>query len=473
MSAVVGAYVPESGSLAWRVTAGGSTETVSAVVTAGREYWPVGDGRVDSASGDGDLFSTLEAALISHSAITTASVTLVQGRIRITTDVACDILWTDAATTAEAWPWGWPGAADTGSATTHDAPSTCPLVWLPGAELSDDTRDRQRLVTARAMSLSGLIYTADFGAAAKARSVSWRLIDQRRILEEYAGTDRTAWETLDRRAVSQGVRVRVYEDAATLAAGNGYATYRVAERPRVDRDSAYAYRWAVELELRAEGLDTRGDEALLWTTSTGAHVSISPGNYLSLANPSVLNGATALTISFWLRKGGAAVASRAVWLRRGSQLNLEERAGGVDAAFLLFSFAGEATVLPNSAWHHWVIAYSAGAITWYIDGAAVGDTPIGSTPTSLATVSDDLQIGGAGSPATATSFDMARLAFWVGSAASAAQASEIYSERGDIADGAGLSIGQPNIYMSLADAQVEGSTGGTATIVGAPTFVGA
>ena len=46
-----------------------------------------------------------------------------------------------------------------------------------------------------------------------------------------------------------------------------------------------------------------------WTTTSGGYVSVSPGNYVSLTNPTALDGLAGMTLSYWLRNSDA-VATR-------------------------------------------------------------------------------------------------------------------------------------------------------------------
>lgn len=225
MSALVGAWVPALSSYGLRV--GGSVLTLS--VTPGRPLWVTGDGLADTAAGDGDLLALL-APLV-------GTLRLTDGRV--SGDGSVVVEWSHSATTLPAWVLGF---AEVDAAL--DAAGPCPLIWRPGAALSDDTGDRPRLLSGRREAMSGRVATCSFGQSAARREVGWRLLRSAVV---------PAFEALDLRALSVGWPVRLYADARALSLGAGFATYALREAPSVERSSRSPTRWDISLDLAAAG----------------------------------------------------------------------------------------------------------------------------------------------------------------------------------------------------------------------------
>lgn len=241
-AAILGAWVPSASSydLVVAPSIGGTQETLSLSVTAGTPYYLSGDGDSD------DLIGLLETLLNTHSGISGLELELDGETVSPVTGLGPAIDGADAGTTFPVWILG---LGETDSLLGSAAPSA--LVWRPGVSLSFDSRDRQVLIRGRRQSLSGRVYTADFGDALKAREVTFELVEQEHMLEEYALTDLTAFESLDRRALSRGVPFRLYEDEAGISAGTDFAEYRLAEPADARRSRQWTYRWDVELRMRA------------------------------------------------------------------------------------------------------------------------------------------------------------------------------------------------------------------------------
>lgn len=248
MSGLLGAWIPTESTYGLVVTAGGSTETLVLSVTAGRTYWVSGDGQADDSAGDADLLALLEAVLDTHSQLSGSALTLIAGRVVGSSSVTVE--WSSSSTTFPGWVLGF-GAAD----AALDAAGPCPLVWLPGDFICDDSRDRRRHLEGHRESMSGLVYGSSWGEQAALREIGWRLIHQERILAEYAGPAAfNPWEEFRARAK----RVRVYEDETDLTGGTGtgYRTYSIAGKPKADRNGSYGWLWDVSLRLVVAGTAT-------------------------------------------------------------------------------------------------------------------------------------------------------------------------------------------------------------------------
>lgn len=241
--AILGSWTPDQSSYVLRVTFNAVTENLTVNVTAGNRYYVSGDGAGN------DLLSIIETALDTHSEVTGSSLSLTGTRVTIgSTHTALSILWSNVATTFPSWILGF-GTSD----ASFSASDGSPLVWIPQRKQSFDTRDMQRLIRGRDESLSGLIYTTQWTNAAKDRDIGLQFILQRYILEEYALTGDSAFESLDLRSLSTGGPFRLYEDSSTISAGNGFSLYRLREDPvyNVVGDNAPT-KWNVDLKMKLE-----------------------------------------------------------------------------------------------------------------------------------------------------------------------------------------------------------------------------
>lgn len=244
MSALLAAWTPEAASYDISVTVGSTTETLSLSVTIGETYWISGDG--SDVAGERDLLSILQTALLTHSLLSSVTVSLSGSRVQILSPTAHVLGWDEAETTFPAEILGF--FENTASATLHISPRGSPYVWIPGAPISSDSRDRTRLIRGVAESLSGQVYTCDFGFGGVRREIGWELLHQEVALDEYGSFAVPPVTSWDRFAVvaTAGALLRVYEDGL---AGN-WATYVIAQPPEFRRDGRYQYRWAIDLDLR-------------------------------------------------------------------------------------------------------------------------------------------------------------------------------------------------------------------------------
>lgn len=229
------AWIPSESSydLVVAPSLGGSQETLTLNVTAGNAYYLSGDGESD------DLVDLLETLLNTHSGISSLELEVDNETLQATVGLGPAIDFADSNTTFPSWVIGM---GDTDALLSTATPS--PLVWNPGVDISFDSRDRDVLIRGRRTSLSGLVYTTNFVNAKKRRSITYELIEQEHVLEEYADVDYTAFETMDRLALSLGVPFRVYE-------GTEYSTYRLSEEAEVIRNEEWTYRWDVALSMRS------------------------------------------------------------------------------------------------------------------------------------------------------------------------------------------------------------------------------
>ena len=258
-SAVMIPWVADASSYDIRVKIDSTTETITVSFTEGRQYWRSGDGTADSSAGNGDLLGVVVDAINANhtdGGNVSAEVVFVSDEPRVQlAESSSDIklLWSDAATTFPPGALGFT-SSDTSEAATVTAPNRLPGLWTPQALLTDDTRDRYMPRRGVRESLSGLIYGSDFGDGFSRREVSWTLLQQRYVLNEYEQTDGEAFEDYWVDWISKGRRFRLYDEAstATLNAGtfSAYKSRRNGEDP-AERDERDPTRWSVFLEMRS------------------------------------------------------------------------------------------------------------------------------------------------------------------------------------------------------------------------------
>ncbi|MEM1024746.1 MAG: hypothetical protein AAGJ19_13770 [Myxococcota bacterium] len=250
----------DAASYALQVTMNGVAETLTAAITASVDYWPVGDGRAQTLEGVGDLLKVLQDTLDTHTQAGTSvpSVALVLStgapfvRVTVSTSTIA-LLWDDLATTLDGSPFGF--AASTGLGPQLDG-NQLATIWLPGIPVGPDSRNRPRVVRGRSISMSGIQYTSDFGDATRSRRLTFNLLNQAKILEEYASNAANAFESHWVAGISKGQAFRLYEDQSTLGSG-GFGTYvqqDLAEPMERSAADTSGVRWDVTLDMIAQGL---------------------------------------------------------------------------------------------------------------------------------------------------------------------------------------------------------------------------
>lgn len=253
MSAVLTPIRFAASSYVLRVDIGGSPEDLTLNVTAGRDYWNADDGTADSSAGNGDLFELLETMLETHSSAPTVSVDLTTGGndrqvCRVQSDQDIELLWSHANTTLDPTIFGFE-ASDVGPSAEVTSPNPVQGIWLPDAEFGPDSRDRITTLRGRSEAMDGTVYTSDFGESADKRTLSWTLLDQSVILEEYATEYTDAFELYWRDSISRGRRLRIYASTTDLG-GSSFDTYVNGNLDNpMERNGEYAVRWDVTLDL--------------------------------------------------------------------------------------------------------------------------------------------------------------------------------------------------------------------------------
>jgi len=238
-----------------RVTVGATTTDVAVSAVSTSDYYTVGDGQSD------DLLAKVQAAIQSHSGITTCTVVLTAGwRVQITTDASAVIEWGAAETTLTPGLIGFaaetPGLIGFGAETPRPASTTvtgtlAPWgLWRPGRPVSyPDSRERRQFIGGHSVSMSGKVRVSDFGEIAARRSMSFPLLQPPVALAEFSpdGPGQTfeyAWHE----SMRLGRPWRLYEDESDLTT-DAYRTYRVAALgDPLDYDQQTPTRWAVSLE---------------------------------------------------------------------------------------------------------------------------------------------------------------------------------------------------------------------------------
>lgn len=255
--AILGAWVPSAAELDIRVQINAVLDVITLPLVPGRPYWVSADGTADSPAGAADLLTVIQDAIAAQHTFGSGiwgigglGLAGTYGETVVGTATAdVEALWADALTTFPPWVLGF---ASSNALLSGAAPGPCPLVWRPGVEKGPDTLPRQDLVRGRRRSISGKIYTASFGDAAKTRQLGFSLIQQDRMLEFYSGpAGRTAFETIDRRALSLGRPLRFYEDEANIAGGTGYDLHVLEQAARYERTTEIGIRYNVAMRLRA------------------------------------------------------------------------------------------------------------------------------------------------------------------------------------------------------------------------------
>lgn len=244
MSAIVGGWIalPDLGSTI-AISVNGGADQFGTVTYAGAPVlYPTGDG------GNQDLLGRLQDGIRDHSSLNTGNLFVERfgdNLIRIrTTGVNVQInSWGD-------FPFELLGLppAPTISSTQIVGNRTCPLIWLPGGQPSNDTFDRQVIGQARTATWDGFVQTVRFPSARKRRAFDFEYVERTRALVLFGETTTTAFETLDRESLSFGRPFRYYEDAGDIGSGSGFQEY-VLEEPAELRQ-VQAARWEVMLRMR-------------------------------------------------------------------------------------------------------------------------------------------------------------------------------------------------------------------------------
>lgn len=244
-----------------RVNISGTVETLpfpaSGALIAARNYWMVGDGQADAGTlgGVGDLWELLRACVDAHSVACTwgASVSA-GGKGTLTSSVGVRILWGDALTTLSAIAFGFAQTDEAFAVTTHGAPSMAYGLHLPGFAPVDDTRWRQPVNRSTKQPIAGGAgRTSTFGTPQRERTITWNGISQTRALREYSPADepRGSFESAWLEAISAGLELRYYEDAATRDP-TSYSLATIAPEQvddPLERSAQYPVEWAYHLDL--------------------------------------------------------------------------------------------------------------------------------------------------------------------------------------------------------------------------------
>lgn len=218
-----------------RVLYNGVTENLTFSCTAGRFYWPVGDGQADSATlgGVGDLLARLEACIETHSGAPAVTVTL-DSNYRLRVAVAANtiqLLWSHASTTLDTAgiggtnPFGFNG--DTSLASAVVGASMPQGLWRAQRPIWSDGRPQRPMIGGAARTMTGLVRVSDFGTMARERGIYFGRLPQTVVLNEYAPSS-ALWGTLEyawHNAIGIGRPFRLYEDDATTSLATGTSAY--------------------------------------------------------------------------------------------------------------------------------------------------------------------------------------------------------------------------------------------------------
>ena len=172
--------------------------------------------------------------------------------------------------------------------------------------------------------------------------------------------------------------------------------------------------------------------------------------HLTCGDLTTFDGATQVTISFWLNINP--------WMNAGiiaknNSTHFELRA--VNNGSVRFYFPG-AVYVPTTTgisvgWHHFVATYNAGTVVWYVDGAASTGAPSGSIPVSMSSNNDALIFGGTTAAAGLIIANIDEVTFRVAHVASAGQAAELYNGGDDVFDQDTYSGGAPDNWWRMGD----------------------
>ena len=234
--AILGAWVPSQSSYGIRVTFNSATENLSVIPTVNQPYYLSGDGDSD------DLIALIQTTLQQHSQL--GSISLTRSGETVSSATAATIEWSHPSTVFPSWILGFGSTDD-----TLDNAGPSPLLWLPGVDISYDTRERPSFRRAYREALSGAVFSTDFGQGYKTRQLTFELLNQEHIAEEYAGSTYTAFDRSNEYSLSKAP-FRIYDDDTTIAGGTGFSEYRAVETPRATRNEADNYRWDVFLRCR-------------------------------------------------------------------------------------------------------------------------------------------------------------------------------------------------------------------------------
>lgn len=211
-----------------RVTCNSITETLpfpaSGSLSVTKDYFPSGDD-----DGSTDLLQMLEACIEAHTQAPAVDIALTEDFfIQITSSVAIELVWQDAATTLDGAPFGW--TADSGSATTLTGDYIPHGIWRPQRPIARDSRLRQPIVGGVSKSVSGKTRVSRIAEPEKTRELSWIFLPKDRVLSEYAtavtGVTSTSFEYAWINSISKGYAFRYYADEASLTSP---VNYRIAD----------------------------------------------------------------------------------------------------------------------------------------------------------------------------------------------------------------------------------------------------
>lgn len=246
--------VPAAASYVLRVqTFGGAATDLTINLTAGRYYWPIGDGQADASTngGVGDLLAILQTALAAHLASTTVALS---AGLRVTITAGSGtlrILWAHANTTL---PAAWFGFAD--ADTAYFASTTGDYypqhLWRPNKPVAyPDTRDQRVLIGGISRSLSGRVRVSNFGEPPRQRSLRFEKLLQAVVLDEYAEATAlySTWEQTWHDGIGLGRPFRLYDDEGSRGTSD-FTLYTVNNLANpLDRDEGTRLRWRVDLQV--------------------------------------------------------------------------------------------------------------------------------------------------------------------------------------------------------------------------------
>ena len=172
----------------------------------------------------------------------------------------------------------------------------------------------------------------------------------------------------------------------------------------------------------------------LWSISQSGDFDGSD-DYVDYGNVADLDGASSATWSFWVYQ--SSLDAGRVLHRMGNTgggFRISVNASGNVEAILRNSGtnASETTTgapITAASWHHVAIVYASSALTIYVDGSSAASTTFSTLPSAIEapTPSGTLRINESGGSSTSLAAYLSNLAFWAGTAASAAQVAEIYA----------------------------------------------
>lgn len=253
---ILAPWVPDQATYYLVVQDGTTIERLSFSVTVGREYWLSADRHKDGVDvngvGRGDLVRILTDCIDTHSTIaegdTSASIAATTGILTITTSGSSfAIFWDHPGTTIDGRIFGFNDKSFS-NATSHVGDFSVFGWFYPGRPASVDTRrnvDVNRTIVAP---YSGSPKTSYWGTKSPMRMYKILLLEQEKILREYATNETESFEWIYEQSIGRGYPFRIYDDSSNT--DNGAAVYVLANTNIPHQQNAnYSFRWDLNFDL--------------------------------------------------------------------------------------------------------------------------------------------------------------------------------------------------------------------------------